>query len=167
MKTLNLLIIYYVLAVIFVASFLKASYLIYPRIPLIVFTPINASLWETWKMFFVSIFIVNAIIYWFIHSSFKLNVVISIIPSTMITCLAYYLIYLVTNHNPLVYFPAALISITCGAYVWFIIVKKPYLWKHLYNFSSLMLLLVFVIFSILTYHPLKHQYFKDPYTYYK
>ena len=153
---------------IFLISFL--SHNLYKWIPnnlIAIFFPVNESIWEHLKMAFTSTMIYSVIEYFILKNIKHNNFTLSILASGLVTILLivsiftpiYYLMDKKENLilTLLIYF----ICIIIGQIISYFILKSKKDFK-IYNKISLVLIpIIFVIFGVLTYNPIKNGIFYD------
>ena len=153
---------------IFLISFLAHN--LYKWIPnnlIAIFFPVNESIWEHLKMAFTSTMIYSVIEYFILKNIKHNNFALSILASSLVTILLivsiftpiYYLMDKKENLilTLLIYF----ICIIIGQIISYFILKSKKDFK-IYNKISLVLIpIIFVIFGVLSYNPIKNGIFYD------
>lgn len=153
---------------IFIISFITHNiYEIFPNIITSFFFPVNESIFEHMKMIVMS-YILWSIIEFILLNKYKLNIinfkasiVISIILNIIIFLSIYIPIYNLFGYNTiltlLIYFLSILITQAISYKV--LISNKPYVFLNKY--CIIIILLLILTFTYLTYYPLKNNIFID------
>jgi len=166
---------------IFALSFLSHfMYEWFPNIFTSIFFPVNESIWEHNKMIFTTMMIWGLIEYFIISNHGKKNFPTALLVSTLVTILTNTLIftpiyYLMDKQdNIILTMVIYIISIIIGQIVSYKILKSDNTYKNLNTISLISIPIIFTIFGLLTYYPIKAGIFYDYpnnkyglYTYYK
>ena len=124
--------------------------------------PVNESIWETTKLKFISIVIINLAFYYTLTINFRRHVPLAVLVHTFVTAFSYNILILLINpSNPLIIQIISIFSILVGTYFWFKIITSPFSYKVINHSALLLIFNCFVLFSILTYHPLPNNIFYD------
>lgn len=166
---------------IFALSFL--SHFMYEWLPNIltsIFFPVNESIWEHHKMIFTTMMIWGLLEYFIISNHGKKNFPTALLASTLITIITNTLIftpiyYLMDKQdNIIITMITYIISIIIGQYVSHKILKSDTVFNTLNTVSLISIPIIFTVFGLLTYYPIKTGLFYDYpnnkygfYTYYK
>lgn len=145
-----------------------------------IFFPVNEGIWEHQKMAFTSIMFYGIIEYFLLQKTKHNNFLLSLITSAIVTIIlvisiftpVYYLMD--KKDNLIVTLAIYLFAIIIGQIVSYYILKSKKDYKKLNVISLVCIPLIFTIFGILTYYPLKNGLFYDNseqkygiYTYYE
>ncbi len=166
---------------IFSLSFL--SHFMYEWVPNVftsIFFPVNESIWEHNKMVFTTMMIWGLIEYFIISNHGKKNFPTALLVSTLVTIITNTLIFtpiyylMDMKDNIIITMIIYIISIIIGQYVSHRILKSDNIFNTLNTVSLISIPLIFTIFGLLTYYPIKTGIFYDYpnnkyglYTYYK
>ena len=129
--------------------------------------PVNESLYEHMKLIFLSPIISSIILYfYFKRKDFIIhNFLFGLMVSTIFNIILFYLIYLPFYYEYgaimwitlLIYF----ITIIMSQYLYYLIISMDNN-KKLNLISGISLLIIMIILTYFTYHPLKIDFFRDP-----
>lgn len=141
-------------------------YDVFPSFITSIFSPVNESIWEHMKLLFGSIIFTGVLgkIYILIKKE-KINNIcfstfIAACSSIPIFLIMFLPIYYIIGHNMVITIAIMFISITIAELISYIIMTKKDF--KLENITILFTIAVYVIFTILTYYPLKNNLFVDP-----
>lgn len=156
-----------ILAIIF--SFLLHNlYIAFPNFITSIFAPVNESIWEHMKILFGSI-ILSGIIQKIITmiKKEKINNIcfstfISAVLSIPIFLIMFLPIYYIIGENFIVAITLMIITFIIAEFISYQFTKKEEF--KLENLTIFFVIGIYIIFSILTYHPLKNNIFIDPTT---
>ena len=124
--------------------------------------PVNESIWETTKLIFITIVILNLCFYYTLTISFRRHVPLATLVHAFGAALIYNILILIFNPSHVFIIQIiSIFSIIISTYLWFKVITTPYSYKVINNSSILLLFNCFVLFSILTYHPLPYNIFYD------
>lgn len=141
-------------------------YDIFPSFLTSIFAPVNESIWEHMKLLFGSIIItgITQKILLIIKKE-KINNIcfsnfIAALSSIPIFLIIFLPIYYIIGHNMAITIFIMLLAITLAEIISYIIMKQKDL--KLESITILFAISMYLIFSILTYYPLKNNLFIDP-----
>lgn len=164
-KKLKIISIFLAFALCFPLHFL---YDIFPSFITSIFAPVNESVWEHMKILFGSIMLVGIIqkIFLIIKKQKVNNICfsnfIAAVTSVPIFLIIFLPIYSIIGHNMIVTIIIMFIAIALTELISYIIMNKNDF--KLEKVTILFAIFVYVIFTILTYYPLKNNLFIDPTT---
>lgn len=137
----------------------------FPNFITSIFFPVNESIWEHMKILFGSIMFVG-IIQKIIIILKKENInnicfsnFVGALSSIPIFLLLFLPIYFIIGENMIITIIIMFISIIISQYISYLIINKPDL--KLENKTVIFVIIVYIIFTILTYFPLKNDIFID------
>ena len=147
---------------IFVLSFLSHfAYDIFPNVLTSIFFPVNESIFEHTKMIFTTMMIWGIIDYFIIKKDYRKNFISSLFLSTIITILSLVIIFTpyfyLSGKKELMFITLIIyfISIIIGQIVNYFLLKRKEELKLL-NYTSIILIpIIFTIYGVLTYYPVK------------
>jgi len=147
---------------IFALSFLSHfMYEWFPNTFTSIFFPVNESIWEHNKMIFTTMMLRGLIEYFIISNHGKKKFPTALLASTLITIITNTLIftpiyYLMDKQdNIIITMIIYIISIIIGQYVSHKILKSDSIYKTLNTVSLISIAIIFTIFGIFTYYPIK------------
>ncbi|MBQ4634507.1 MAG: hypothetical protein IJB71_04085 [Bacilli bacterium] len=140
----------------------------FPNFITSILAPVNQSIWEHMKILFGSIIlagVIQKII--IIVKNEKMNNVcfsnfVGAITSIPIFLIIYLPLYYLIGENMIISISVMLITIIIAEIISYIIMEKRQL--NLEKLTIFLVIFVYIIFTILTYYPLKIELFKDPET---
>jgi len=124
--------------------------------------PVNNSLWETNKLFFITILIINMFLYFKLNINQRSHIVLAtfIHAATLITI--YNVFYLIFKpSNELIINLIILFGIIIGTYLWYKIIISVFSLKVLNHCAVILTFNALVLFAVLTYHPVPNSLFYD------
>lgn len=168
------------IAIFLLSSLSHFVYDWFPNIFTSIFFPVNESIWEHTKMIFTTMMFWGLVEYFIISNHGKKNFATALVVGTIIT-----IIFLIATFTPIYYMMNKqenmiitliiyFISIVVGQIVSYFILKQKKDFK-LFNIISIVSIpIIFTIYGILTYYPIKLELFYDflnnkygLYTYYR
>ncbi len=141
-------------------------YDLFPNALFSIFFPVNESIWEHMKMLFTTIILFNVIEYLLIiKSNVKVNnYLLSCFSESFLSVIIYLIIYLPFYYrfgeSMLLNFIVLFITIAIVKYIGFSLFNKKEI-KYQNIISSILIIICFIIFGYLTYHPIKTHLFFD------
>ncbi len=152
---------------IFIIAF--PIHFIYDKFPNSIFSiffPVNESIWEHMKMLFTC-FIIWGFIEYAISQKFKLlyhNFIFSNFFSAIISIPIFLILYLpfhyTIGHNMIITLIIMLITFSIVEYLSFIILKTKEI-RYINYISLILIVISYIIFGYLTYHPIRQDLFYD------
>ena len=132
-----------------------------------IFFPVNESIWEHTKMIFTTMVVWGIIEYFIISNHGKKNFSSALLISTIVT-----IIFLIVTFTPIYYIMDKkenmvitliiyFISIVVGQIVSYFILKKEKKFKVPNTISLICIPIIFIIYGLLTYYPIKTGLFYD------
>lgn len=153
---------------IFALSFLSHfMYEWFPNIFNSIFFPVNESIWEHNKMIFTTMIIWGIIEYFIISNHGKKNFPVALLSSTLVTIITNTLIFtpiyylMDMKDNIIITMIIYIISIIIGQYTSHKILKSNKIFSTLNTISLISIPIIFTIFGLLTYYPIKIGIFYD------
>ena len=153
---------------IFILSFLSHfAYDIFPNTFTSIFFPVNESIFEHTKMIFTTMMIWGIIDYFIVKKKYRKNFITSLLFSTIITILSLVIIFTpyfyLSGKKEIMFITLTIyfISILIGQLANYFLLKLKEELKLL-NFISIILIpIIFTIYGILTYYPVKSELWYD------
>ena len=159
-----------IISTIAIFLFSALSHFIYDWFPNIftsIFFPVNESIWEHTKMIFTTMMFWGIIEYFIISNHGKKNFSTALVISTIITIIflvaTFTPIYYVMNEqeNMVVTLIIYFISIVVGQIISYFILKQQREFNLLNIISIVSIPIIFTVYGILTYYPIKSGLFYD------
>lgn len=154
--------------ILFILSFpLHFLYDIFPNKLISVISPVNESLWEHMKILYTSHIITSIIEYYIIKrnnikvNNFKSNVFLTSTLSIIIYLLIYIPINIFIKENLIISITIMLITYIITQYISYKIITKKKEYYKLNKISIPLIIIIYIIFTILTYIPPKLEIFYD------
>ncbi len=152
---------------IIVLSFLfHFAYTTFPNFLTSLFFPVNESIWEHMKLFFISALVYSIIDYILLKknnikfNNFFLQLFVTSVLSFIIYLIVYLPLYNIFHENMFISIGLLILVIILGQIVSYFLLKQEEL-KILNLLSIILLPLIFLVFAYLTYNPIKNYVFFD------
>lgn len=154
---------------IFIFLLATISHFVYSFFPnsfTAIFFPVNESIWEHMKLLYTP-YLINLFVIYFFNKKFNIvyhNLIFSYLLSSIFSIFSYLLIYL-----PIfIYFkPNAFFNIILMIIIIFIsqfilvYLSQKKVSNIITNFSFILIIIIYIIFGYLTYHPIRNYVFYD------
>ena len=147
---------------IFLLSFLSHFvYDVFPNTLISIFFPVNESIFEHTKMIFTTMMIWGLIDYLMIKKKYRNNYILALVFSTITTILSLIVIftpyYYLSGKKEIMFITLIIyfISILIGQIVNYFILKRKEELKLLNYISIILIPIIFTVYGILTYYPIK------------
>ena len=152
---------------IFLLSFLTHYiYEIFPCFLTSIIFPVNESIFEHMKLIFITYLLWNIIEYFLLKKNnyefnFKPSLLLSIILNIVIFLIIFYLLYLNTKHNLVITLIIYFITIALTQIISYYILKSNKEFNFIKKYFFIFIISLTIISGILTYYPLKTNFFID------
>ena len=163
---LKLLKIVDVFLILLLSVLLHFVYNWWPNTLFSIFFPVNESIWEHVKLLYTSIVIFGIVDFIFLKI-FKINFhnfITSLFLSSSFAVILFLIIYIplfnVFGNNTVINIIVLVISIIASQIISYFVLREDE-YPNLNYISLIGIILIYIVFGILTYHPLKNEIFYD------
>ena len=152
------------LIIFFISALIHSLYEYLPTFVTSIFVPVNESIWEHMKMIFSS-YMLLLLIEWLFYKNKSNNMISGYVLSSVFNIIIFLILFLSINtllkeHNIVVTLVVYFITILISNFIKYKINKRQNN-KLLNKILGFSIILIYGIFTILTYFPLKINLFKD------